>query len=95
MLKRAGDNGLEQDQRQKLEELVVNHLEVFCIGLAAGEEVKCKPLKIKLMADTKPVRFKLRNYSQAQREFISDFFSGLTSKGMAYRNPSFIWEFVP
>ena len=40
------------------------------------------------MADAKPVKFRLQNYSQEQKEFMRYFFNDLVANGMAYPNPT-------
>lgn len=54
-----------------------------------------KPLKIKLKYDALPVKVRLRNYSQAQREFFQDFVENLERTGLAYWKQTEKWARTP
>lgn len=66
------------------------HLNVFSTLFFAGPRDEFDPLKIGLKLDACPVRLKLRNYFQRQREFSSEFVAQLVHNGLAYSNPTSI-----
>lgn len=46
-------------------------------------------MKIELTPDAKPVKVRLRKYSQEQKEFLKNFVDDLVNRGLAY--PTSIW----
>ena len=87
--------GLKDEHLNEFRRLVYDYSDIFCVGLSPGSPTKFQPLKINLTPDAKPVRVKLRNYSQDQRDFLRDFVNRLVANGMAYPNPSAIWASAP
>lgn len=88
MLQGATENGLPDENKDKLRQLVQNNVDVFKTLFSAGPPAKIDPLHIELTSDAKPSRVRLRNYSQEQRQFLSRFVETLESAGMAYFNTS-------
>lgn len=95
MIERSKSNGLPDQYHDRLEKMVYSHLDVFRTGLSSGPAAKLPPLQIALTPDAKPVKVRLRNYSQEQREFLRTFVATLLEKGMVYRNPTAPWAAAP
>ena len=95
MLSRAAANGLPEELQPKLRKLVKEHLDVFRIGFSHGKPARIPPLHIELMDDTTPIKVQLRNYSEAQRQFLSDMTTKLVEGGMAFPNPTARWVSAP
>lgn len=60
-----------------------------------GPPAKLEPLKIEPTPDGKIVSVQLRNYSQGQRAFLSNFVSQLFGTGLEYFNPSALCTYTP
>ena len=52
-------------------------------------------MKIERTADAKPVKVRLRNYSQEQRELLSNFAQNLVEHKIVYLNPTWAWRTAP
>jgi hypothetical protein len=94
MTKQARDNGLLPDA-DELEIIFRDSMDIFRVAFSSGPAAKLRPLDIKLTTDARPVRVKIRNYSQEQREFLSKWVTGLVRCGMAYSNPTSPWVCAP
>lgn len=95
MVARATTNGLLEQFHKRLEKLVYRYIDIFRIGLSSGPPARLPAMKISVTPEAKPVKERLRNYSQEQRKFLADFVSSLVSKGMDYRNPTCPWASAP
>lgn len=95
MIQRAYDQGFSPALRDQLKNLVHSFKGIFFIGLSGGPPAKLKPLEIELAPDAKPIKVKLRKYSQEQKCFLSNFVSELMEKGMLYPNPTAAWAAAP
>lgn len=95
MVQVATDSGFPNDNLPELKEIVTDHTDIFRTSFSSGPPANIEPLKIDLVPDAKPVRVRLRNYSQDQREFFSATVSKLVDCGMAYPNPTSPWASVP
>lgn len=95
MKKTADENGLPKEIRQPLSEILDEHLDVFRTAFSAGPPARLRPLKIDLTPDAVPVKVRLRNYSQDQRDFLKKFVSNLVYNDMAYPNPTSSWACAP
>ncbi len=78
-----------------LENIVAEHIDIFPIGLSSGPPVDLPPMRIELKKDAKPIKVRLRNYSEPQKEFLDNFVFKLVEKGMAYANPTSAWAAAP
>ena len=94
-IKETDANGLSKHKQEELRSLINNNLSILCTTLSAGPLADSKPLKIDLTPDCRPVRVKLRNYSQEQREFLKKFVADLLSCSMVYANPTSSWACAP
>ena len=94
-IKETEANGLAKQKREELRSLINNNMSIFCTTFSGGPPADIKPLKIDLTPDSRPVRVKLRNYSQEQREFLKKFVADLLSCGMVYPNPTSSWACAP
>lgn len=94
-LQDAFDNGFPEEKQQELTTIVKDRINVFRVSLSAGPPVNVPPLKIDLVADAKPVRVRLRNYSQDQRLFLAQTLQKLIDCGMVYSNPTSPWACAP
>ena len=95
MKQSAADAGLPVDSQEELNQIVDDHKNIFRIGFSSGPPARFPPLKVDLTSDAKPVKVRLRNYSQEQREFLSGFVKKLIDHGMAYANPTSPWACAP
>eukprot|EP00171_Calliarthron_tuberculosum_P003723 IDg3723t1 len=95
MLTRANENGLPPVLQPKLRQLALAHTNEFRISFSHGPPAKLPPLHIHLTADASPVKVKLRNYSETQRDFLKNMTSTLIHAGMAYENPTAEWASAP
>jgi len=91
----AKKNGLADIYESNLRGILHAHLDIFRTSFSAGPPAKLPPLKIELMPDAKPVKVRLRKYSQAQKEFMRKFVDDLVANGMAYPNPTSRWACAP
>lgn len=95
LLEEANRNGMQGKELERLQRTVRAHKNVFRTSFSAGPPAKVQPLKIDLVPDATPVRVRLRNYTQAQRQFLKDFVAQLEKANMAYFNPSSAWACAP
>ena len=93
--KTAREKGLADVYESNLKGILRDHMDIFRTSFSAGPPAKLPPLKIELMPNAKPVRVRLRKYSQGQRDFLSDFVKDLVAHGMAYANPTSKWACAP
>ena len=70
-------------------------MDTFRTSFSAGPPAKLPPLKIELTPDAKPVKVRLRKYSQEQKEFMRELVNDLVAHGMAYANPTSKWACAP
>lgn len=94
-LKEAYDNGLPSENKDELRAIVDDNIAVFCTTSSDGPPAAVKPLKINLASDVRPVRVKLRNYSQEQRKFLKKMVADFIKCKMVYLNPFPTWACAP
>ena len=95
MKHKAKRKGLTDEQSNTLDGIIDSHTNVFRTSFSSGPAAKFPPLKIDITADAKPVKVRLRNYSQDQREFLKELVDKLVRTGMAYPNPTSRWACAP
>lgn len=95
MVQDAKKNGLPGHREAELRRIIFDRKDIFRVSFSSGPPAKVEPLKIDLVSDARPVRVKLRNYSQDQRNFLSNFVEKLVNAGMAYPNPTSPWASAP
>ena len=95
MIAEAKKNGLPPQYHERLKSIILKHIDVFRIGMSGGPPADIPPMIIKLTPHAKATRVKLRNYSQSQRDFLSQFVNSLLDKNMAYPNPYSAWASAP
>lgn len=88
MLKTAQENGLSKTDTLYLRQAVTNFIDIFRVLFSAGPPASIIPLKIELKSDARPVRARLRNYTQEQRPFLTYILNSLRRHGMVYSNPT-------
>lgn len=91
----ASDSGFTPAKLPELKEIVSTHMDIFRTSFSSGPPAGFPPLKIDLAPNAVPVLVRLRNYSQAQRNFLSRTVSKLVKCGMAYPNPTSPWASAP
>lgn len=91
----ARENGISSEHASILDKILAKHLDVFRTTFSSGPAANIPPLKIDLVHDAKPVRVRLRNYSQTQKEFLAEFVNKLLDAGMVFPNPSSPWASAP
>jgi len=94
-IKKAVENGLPAEHHDAMKKVVYDHVDIFRTTFSSGPPAKFPPLKIELTADAKPVKVRLRKYSQPQRAFMQKLVKKLISCGMAYYNPTSPWACAP
>ena len=91
----APNNGLPEMDGEGLETLVSEHVNIFRTSFSSGLPAKIKPLRIELTPHARPTKVRLRNYSQEQKEFLTEMIYKLIRHGMAYANPMSAWACAP
>lgn len=94
MIYRAKQNGILPKPLDDLTKIVWSHAHVFDTRFSATP-AKVPPLKIELTGDARPIRVKLRNYSQSQRNFMTNLTNELMQYNLIYPNPSSKWACAP
>ena len=94
-IKKAVENGLPAEHHDAMKKVVYDHVDIFRTTFSSGPPAKFPPLKIELTADAKPVKVRLRKYSQPQHAFMQKLVKKLISCGMAYYNPTSPWACAP
>ena len=69
----ARKNGLPEKDSSNLDNILSNNLGVFRTSFSSGPPADITPLKIILIPDFRPVKVRLCNYSQEQRQFLEEF----------------------
>lgn len=72
MVSRAEVNGLPEAFQQKLRKLVHDLVDIFRVGFSRGLTAQIPPLRIESRDDASQIKVKLRNYSEPQREVLSE-----------------------
>lgn len=75
--------------------MFVQHVDIFRTGFSSGPPAKFLSLRIELSQDGRPVKVRLRNYSQEQEKFLTSMIEDLVRHGMAYANPTSPWACAP
>lgn len=91
----ANQNGLPAVYESNLKGILRDHMVIFRTSFSAGPPAKLPPLKIELTPEAKPVKVRLRKYSQEQKIFMHDFVNDLVAHGMAHPNPTSKWACAP
>lgn len=65
----AIQNGINQPQSARLSHLLDDNIKIFRASLSSGPLATVPPMTIDLMANARPVRARLRNFSQEQKTF--------------------------
>ena len=79
----------------EMETMLMKNTDIFRMRLAGGPPAKLPPMKINLTAEAKPIRARLRNYSQQQKDFLAKFVSKLMKDGIFHSNPTSAWAAAP
>lgn len=91
----AKKQGLADVYESNLKGILHDHMDIFRTSFSAGPGAKLPPLKIELTPDAKPVKVRLRKYSQDQEDFMRKFVDDLVANGLAYANPTSKWACAP
>lgn len=75
--------------------LLSDHRDIFLISFSSGQPARLPLLKIELTPDAGPIKVRLRNYSQDQRDFLAKFVEDLVCHGHAYLNQTSKLACVP
>ena len=89
------NNGILAEDATAIDEVIEEHIDLFRTSFSSGPPAKVRPLRIELTPDARPVKVRLRNYSEEQREFLSDMVAKLVRNGMAFPNPTSAWACAP
>ena len=71
MVANAVDNGFPVDKLTELQKIVSDYIDIFRVTFSSDPPADFPPLLIDLHPTVKPIRVRLRNYSQAQRDFTA------------------------
>lgn len=74
-------NRLPDENNRRLDMLVDLNIDIFRVGFSSGSPTKLRALRIDLTPDAAPVKGRLRNYSQEQKEFLTNTVSALVRLG--------------
>ena len=94
-LRTCVDNQLSSEDIMEMRTILLKHKDIFRIRLGGGPPAKLPPMKINLAPEAKPIRVRLRNYSQQQKEFLANFVGKLMKYGIVYSNPTSAWAAAP
>ena len=95
MVADAVDNGFPVDKLTELQKIVSDYIDIFRVTFSSGPPADFPPLRIDLHPTAKPIRVRLRNYSQAQRDFLATTVANLVKHDLAYANPTSPWASAP
>lgn len=95
MVMKATDNGLPDEYRDQLTDIVDSSVDMFPTFFSSGPTVDLPPLHIELKPDARPVKVRPRNYSLEQKDFMDNFGSALVRHELAYPNPTSHWASTP
>lgn len=70
-------------------------MKIFRTSFSSGPLAHLPPLKIELTPDAKPVKVRLRNYSQEQRDFLDQFVKDFVRHGLTNPNSTYTWACAP
>jgi hypothetical protein len=82
MLKRAEDNGLPPEWRNKLEDLVYRYKDAWQVRLGPEPPAKVEPFVTELKPNAEPVKCKARQYKPEDSEFLQNFIDELLKYGL-------------
>lgn len=88
-------NGLTDEKAQEIDTMVDDHVTIFRTSFLYDPPAKFAPLVIETKTNAKPVKVRIRNYSQEQKEFLITFVQDLMRHDMAYPNPTASWASAP
>ena len=91
MIEEASENGLPNEYKPRLRNLLENYADIFRIKLGSDPPVDVPPMAIRLQPDAVPVRVKMRRYTAPQREFLREKVTELEDLGLIYRNSASTW----
>lgn len=99
MIKKAIENGFPDAHIQKLTDMIFEyHIydeNIFPIKMGADPPSSVPPMIIKLTKGAKPIRAKVRRYSQPQFKFLKKKISELENLGLLYKNNKSRWASAP
>ncbi|OWZ02136.1 LOW QUALITY PROTEIN: hypothetical protein PHMEG_00026351, partial [Phytophthora megakarya] len=76
---------------QKLEQILMQLIDVFRISIGRDPPVDMPPMEVKLKPGTSPIRCRARRYSPTHREFLKKHIEALITAGLCYRNTKSSW----
>lgn len=95
MVQTTIDSGFPNDKLPELRKNISDHTDIFRVSFSSGPPAQVPLLKIDLAPNATPVRVRLRNYSQEQRNFMPKMVSNLVKCSMVYLNPTSPWASAP
>ena len=91
IVENAKNNGISDNGKNRLINLLRKYRDVFRIKLGPDEPAKVPPLVITPAEGAQPYRSPQRRYAPMQREFITRTIKELEAVGAIYKNPSARW----
>ena len=91
----AGAAGFPASDLPKLKSLALSYSDVFRTTLGSDPPMKVPPMNVRLQADAKPVRVKVRRYSPPQAAFLKTEVQKLEHLGLIRRNTESTWACAP
>jgi hypothetical protein len=86
---------MSRDGVKSLRQLVAECKDVFRLKLGADPPANVKPLVIKLLDGTEPVRMSARNYAPPQLKLMREKIHELEELGLVYKNTGAEWASPP
>jgi len=95
MIQEAVDNGLPEQSKARLTNILEKHADVFRLKLGTDPPVNVAPMIVKLEPNSKPVSVKVRRYTPRQSVFLQSKVKELERIGLVRRNPTSAWACAP
>ena len=87
--------GLSHRGGERLRAILEKRYGVFRLRLGKSAPAKVEPMRIRLQKDAKPIKVKVRRYSQEQRRFLDDYIAKLLDMGFIREAKTADWQAAP
>lgn len=93
LIRSAKENGFKR--HEELGHLLKKHRGVFRCRLGHDPPAKVEPINVSLQKDARPVRCKVRSYSNEQRNVMKEFIDNAVEMGYLRKNANSTWTAAP
>ena len=90
-ISKAKAEGLSESEKDDITNVLKKHLDVFRTKLGDDPPAKVEEMRAVIKTDAKPVKARVRRYSEEARQWLSSFVKELETKGLIYKNPQATW----